>query len=184
MYEIKVYIQDATGTDSEECKVYYAIRDTTFEYFISSRMFSACPRFRHDLTPGFDNPPNYVSRDLIDPDHTDTYFDKTEWQDPSDSSKVRYDFESESSKINNRWYWGPETAGDFAAYDDEFDRITPTKELIELYSKTVSFQMISDDVFYKSKLTNKDYTNHDRDYSYFLSWGKSVDDLTEPVKKN
>ncbi|MBO4639375.1 MAG: hypothetical protein J5710_06430 [Treponema sp.] len=182
LYEIKVYVQDTTGTDSEECQLYYVIRDTTFEYTISSRMFTVCSQYRNDLTPGFDNPPNYVKRDLIDPNGNDYYYDRTEWIDPNDTSKVRYDYQSESAKIDDRWYWGPETAEDFANYYTDYLKKIPTKDIINADNNVVAFQMLANDLFYKSKLTNEEYRNNEFQYSYYLSWGKKIGELNEPVR--
>ena len=58
LYEVKVYVQDTTGTDSEDFLLYNVIRDTTFEYNLTSRMFTVVNQYRDDLTPGFNNPPN------------------------------------------------------------------------------------------------------------------------------
>lgn len=188
LYEVKVYVQDTTGTDSEDFLLYNVIRDTTFEYNLTSRMFTVVNQYRDDLTPGFNNPPNYVPRDLIDPDGTDTYLDGL--KDTNDTSKVRYDFESEGARDPGRWYWGPTTAEDFAGYYVDAIRRVPTKALLDEGNNMIAFQWISDDLFYKSKLTNFTYVNQDSnyltryptDYTYYLSWGLSLDKLTEPVK--
>lgn len=162
LYEIKVFVQDTTGTDSEECQLYYVIRDTTFEYEISSRMFTVSSQYRDDLTPGFNNPPN--------------------WIDPNDHNKGRYDYKWEAAKLDNRWYWGPDTAEAFAEYYNDYLRKTPTKDKINADNKVIAFQWIANDFFYKSKLTNTEYINHDIDYTYYLAWGKKLGELSEPVK--
>ena len=55
LYEIKLYVQDSAGIDSEACKTYYVIRDTSFEFNVSTRVVFDAPGFRNDMTPGFDN---------------------------------------------------------------------------------------------------------------------------------
>jgi len=51
LYEIKLFVQDDSGTDSENFQVYYVIRDTTLAYCITSRLVNDTPYFR-DYIPG------------------------------------------------------------------------------------------------------------------------------------
>lgn len=48
LYEIKVYVQDTSNLDSENCKLYYVIRDTSMAYSINSRIVNDTPYFRSD----------------------------------------------------------------------------------------------------------------------------------------
>lgn len=48
LYELKAYVQDASGLDSEQCKTYYVIRDTALAYCITSRLVNDTPLFRDE----------------------------------------------------------------------------------------------------------------------------------------
>ena len=64
-----------------------------------------------------------------------------------------------------------------------FNSQVPTINKIESFKKHVIIDKISDDVYYTSKLTKKEYGDKQEDFSYFLSWGLSLDTLTAvPVK--
>ncbi len=64
-----------------------------------------------------------------------------------------------------------------------FNSQVPTINKIESFKKHVIIDKISDDVYYTSKLTKKEYGDKQEDFSYFLSWGLSLDSLTAvPVK--
>lgn len=64
-----------------------------------------------------------------------------------------------------------------------FNSQVPTVNKILSFKKHVLLDKISDDVYYTSKLTKKEYGDKQEDFSYFLSWGLSLDSLTAvPVK--
>ncbi len=48
MYEVKLFIQDSSGMDSEDCKTYYVIRDTSLAYCLTSRIVNDTPYFTTD----------------------------------------------------------------------------------------------------------------------------------------
>ena len=63
-----------------------------------------------------------------------------------------------------------------------FNSQTPTLRKLEDYKTRIFFDKISDDTYYTSALTNKVYGNEMAEFSYYLSWGLSLDTLTDPVK--
>ena len=63
-----------------------------------------------------------------------------------------------------------------------FNSQTPTYRKIEDYKTRIFFDKISDDTYYTSALTNKEYGNKMAEFSYYLSWGLSLNSLTTPVK--
>ena len=69
-------------------------------------------------------------------------------------------------------------------YIKTFNSQVPTVNKILSFNKHVIIDKISDDLYYSSKLTNKEYGDKQEDLSYFLSWGLSLDNLTDPVKLN
>ncbi len=46
LYEVKAYVQDTSGLDSEDCQTYYIIRDTSLAYCVTSRMVNDTSLFR------------------------------------------------------------------------------------------------------------------------------------------
>ena len=177
LYEVKVYVIDSAGTKSENCQLYYIIRDTSLEFLVSSRYVYEMPYFRDDLTPGFDNPPDKPN--MI--------------PDPEDPTKqIRYDVTYEVNmpnyeptaeqiaadpNVHQRWYWGPESKEALEEhYLHPFNKQTPTVEKIQYFQKKIFFASISDDKFYKSYKEGMD------DFNYFISWGLDIDHLTSPVK--
>lgn len=183
LYEIKVYVQDMSGTDSEDCKTYYVIKDTSFEFSVSPRVIFETPKFRADMTPGFDNFEKDNPNMIPNPDY-----------DENDSvnhpEKIRYDAYSEirqpnreltpeeeaDDNVHRRWYWGPETKDDFEREYCEFHKQSASPQKLDEFKKRIYFDTILDDPFYKSYKDEHDY------FSYFISWGLSIDNLTRPVR--
>lgn len=192
LYEIKLYVQDSSGIDSLDSKTYYVIRDTSFEFNVSSRVVFDAPRFRDDMTPGFDNDtlenPNMIDNILYDPDAPD---------DPvTNPQKVRYDIYSEvhqpnrdlspeeeaDDNVHKRWFWRAESKADFLSQYNEYQRQAATKEKLKDFQYKFFFDSFTNDTYYNSKLTDTSYYEDKEIYSYFLSWGLELDKLNKPVK--
>ncbi len=64
------------------------------------------------------------------------------------------------------------------------DSIVPTKEKIEEYTAYIQFNNIADDVFFARETVDEPlvYSQSKEDFTYLLSWGFSLDELSIPVR--
>ncbi len=66
----------------------------------------------------------------------------------------------------------------------EEDPLIPTKEKIKEYTDYIQFNNVSDDVFFSQEIDNEiiEYQQPKTDFSYYLSWGFSLTELSIPVR--
>ena len=78
----------------------------------------------------------------------------------------------------------PNTSISFANPEDDGTAVTKSK--LEYYTNLITFENLSDDLFFTSSFadSHKSYYNKKENFTYYISWGLSLSSLSDPVKLN